>query len=107
MISRPAHRRPVPSIPLSARRGEEGATLVIALVVMISIGVLTASVVTFANTSTRSIQLYKNKRTEQYAGDSAMKAAINWVATRSDVGLDPKLPVTVPACVTTQNALVN
>lgn len=87
-------------------RGQAGAALVIALVVMLVMGVLVAAVLAYSTTSSGSIRNYRNQRDARYAGDAALKAAINYVATNPVLARDGTLGLNDPACITTQNVVL-
>ena len=81
------------------RHSERGAALVIALVMIIVLGVILAGLLTYAGTSVSSDRTYSTIRKERYAGDSAIRAAINWVRDQPKLARDPALSVNDPACV--------
>jgi len=86
--------------------GERGAALIIALVVMLVMGVLVASVSMFAATSVASTRSYRIQRDERYGGDSAIKTAVNWAATQPTAGRDPNLGLASTPCILNTTAKV-
>lgn len=70
-------------------RGEQGSTLVTVMVVVAVLALIIAALVGLTNTSQRATRAFKAQRTERYDGDAAIKAAVNWAATKADVGRDP------------------
>ena len=95
------------SVPRPARSDERGASLIIALVVMLVMAVLVSGVIAYATTSVKSLDAFRQKRTETYAGDGAIKSAINWVASDQTTGLDPALGLTQDPCLTNQSVTVH
>ncbi len=82
-----------------ARHSEAGAALVIALVMIVVFGVILAGLLTYAGTSVSTDRTYSTIRKQRYAGDSAIRAAINWVRDQPKLARDPALSVNDPACV--------
>jgi hypothetical protein len=61
------------------RRGDRGASLVLALAVMLAIGGILGGLVTFLNTSNRVSLSLQSSRNRQYAADAAIEQAIRLV----------------------------
>jgi hypothetical protein len=68
-------------------KGEEGAGLIIALVVIVVIGFAAAALATFGNVSFRLTQSVRSERSAQYAADGAVEAAINNIRGNADLGV--------------------
>lgn len=71
------------------RRGQEGSALVTVLVVFAVLVIIVSALVGLSVTSQRSTRAFKTQRTERYEGDAAIKAAVNWASTKTNVGRDP------------------
>ena len=67
-----------PRRPLSAR-GEQGAALIIALVFMLTMGLLVGVLVTLADTNLLASANLEAQRTGQYAADGALETAVQTV----------------------------
>lgn len=98
-----SHQRPV----RRRRRNDDGATLIIAMVVMLVMGVLVSSVAMYATTASRGVESYRVQRDERYAGDAAIKTAVNWASTQPDVGRDPSLGLSSTPCIMATTAVVD
>lgn len=70
-------------------RGQAGASLMFALGVLLFTGMIIAAIVSFASTNQNTIATYDDVRESRYAGDGAIKAAINWAKDNPDVAVDP------------------
>lgn len=71
----------------------------IALAVMLVMGIILASLTSFLDANQRSAKGYRAQREDTYAGDGAMKTAINWLSTDPNLGRDPSLSTTDPDCI--------
>lgn len=71
-------------------RGQQGSTLVTALIVVAVLALIISALVGFANTSQRATTAFKEQREQRYEGDAAIKAAVNWASKKADVGRDPE-----------------
>ncbi|MGN6693259.1 MAG: hypothetical protein ACTHN0_03705 [Aquihabitans sp.] len=60
----------------AARRGESGAVLFLALVFLTVIGLLTAALLSYAYTGTKTLTAYRLERTRRYAADSALVSTV-------------------------------
>ncbi|WP_426574841.1 hypothetical protein [Aquihabitans sp. McL0605] len=98
MRSRVSHHRLAGTDRLR-RCSERGAALVIALVMIIVLGVILAGLLTYSGTSVSSDRTYSTIRKQRYAGDNAIRAAVNWVRDQPKLARDPALSVNDPACV--------
>ncbi|MCB0963402.1 MAG: hypothetical protein KDA98_08885 [Acidimicrobiales bacterium] len=78
---------------------QRGASLVIALVMILVLGVVLTAVLSYANTTVRVTRTYQKQRVERYAGDGAIEAAINYVRGQALMGRDPDYAASDPPCV--------
>ncbi|MBX3313996.1 MAG: hypothetical protein KF906_06730 [Actinobacteria bacterium] len=92
-VSHRGHRRPI------VQAGQEGSSLIIALACLMVMAVILSSLVSYAAANQKSTVAYRTQRDERYAGDAAIKSAINWAQTNALVGRDPELNLNDPACV--------
>ena len=70
-----------------AAAGERGAVLVLALVFLTVIGTLTAFLISYAFTGTKSLAAYRIERTRRYAADSALHVAVKRLSTETGASL--------------------
>jgi type II secretory pathway pseudopilin PulG len=80
-------------------RSQQGSTLLVLLVLVVILGLLFGSVLGFATTNNNSVRAYRSLRAFRYAGDGAIKAAVNWAKDQPTVGRDPSLNPGDPACI--------
>lgn len=76
------------------RRDERGASLIIALAVIMFLSIIAAAVLTYAEVSYRSTASFRDQRDERYAGDGAIAASVNYARGNGDVAVDPDLSST-------------
>src|SRR5688572_30106576 len=93
-------RRPRPTLITTQRlQDQQGASLVIALVLILVLGVTLSAVLAFVTTNFRTSNIYRQQRDERYAGDAAIEAAINYVRTKPTMGRDPNYASSDPPCI--------
>ncbi|MFN8017446.1 MAG: hypothetical protein U0P45_04910 [Acidimicrobiales bacterium] len=80
-------------------RREQGASLVLALALMLVLGVVLSAVIAYANTNYRAANTYRRQRVSRYAGDGALEAAVNYVRGQAKMGRDPNYASSDPPCV--------
>ena len=80
--------------PDRLRRGERGASLVIALVFISVFGLILIALGNFASTGSASSGAFREQRATNYATDAALEAAVNRVAHDQNMGIDPTLSPT-------------
>jgi hypothetical protein len=81
-------------------RNESGASLIMALAVMLAMGVVVAALASYAQTNHRTTVSYRAIREQRYAGQAAIAQLVNWAKDDPAVGRDRDLPLTHPDCVT-------
>ncbi len=64
---------------LQSRRGEEGAILIFALIVMVVVALLLGALATFSSNDIKNAGNFQQERKVEYAGDGAVDAAIQAV----------------------------
>jgi hypothetical protein len=79
-------------------RDEGGSALVIALVMISVLAVGSAALLSFAEVSIRTTVAVQSQGAKAYAADGAVQAAINYVRSRSTLGLDPQFTGNVNQC---------
>ena len=79
-------------------RGQQGVSLVIVIAFMGIVSVFLVALIAFSSTATKSAASNASAQTKRFAADSALKAAINYVAKTPDVGRDTGLFPGDPAC---------
>ena len=82
-------------------RSQAGSTLIMVLIFTSVLTIIIGALVGFANVNQRAVRAYRDLRTDRYAGDEAIKTAVNWVKDRNDVARDPSIFPSDPACVYT------
>ncbi len=92
-MTRDVGARPRSSALAHPRDGERGASLIIALAVLVCLGVIGAAVATYAQVSISTTRHFRNQRDERAAGEGAVNAAINWAKKNPKVAVDPALGV--------------
>jgi Tfp pilus assembly protein PilX len=101
-----APRRPV------RNRGEQGTALIVALVFMLSMGLLIGVLVTLADTNLLATANLASQRTGQYASDAALETAVQAVRykgpadTATACGSSSVVSVTIPTAGADQNLTV-
>ena len=84
------------------RRDQQGASLIMVILVVALVGIILASLVAYLNVSHATSPVYASVRDLRYAGDSAIKQAINWAKDVDSVAVDPAyLPAAADSCVYT------
>ena len=71
--------------------GEQGATLILALVFLATIGLMAIAILGFGDASMRATGAYREERGKNYSADGALDAAINRVRSDPTIGRDPAL----------------
>ena len=84
---------------LCGNHGEAGSALVVVLVILAVMTVAIAGLVALSATNNATAAAYRDVRTDRYAGDGAIEAAVNWAKDQPRVGRDPSLNSSDPACV--------
>lgn len=69
--------------------GQAGASLLIALGVLAFLMAIVGAMVALNSGSTKRVKAYENVREARYAGDGAIKAAVNWAKDNPNVAVDP------------------
>lgn len=83
----------------SRRAGQSGASLIIVLIAVVLASLTIAGLTTIVNTNHRAEGGYRNVRLARYAGDGAIKQAVNWAKSNNDVAIDPDYdPASPEAC---------
>ena len=88
------------------RRGEEGAALIIALVFILTMGLLAGVLVGLADTNLLATSNLEAQRVGQYAADGALEVAVQTVRYGSNCGTTSGLSVTIPTSGSTQDLTV-
>jgi Tfp pilus assembly protein PilX len=94
------------------RRGEDGTALIIALVFMLTMGLLTGVLVTLVGTNLMATTNLQSQRVGQYAANGALEVAVQNVrymsprATAANCGNTSGLEVPIPTSGSTQNLTV-
>lgn len=70
-------------------QGERGASLVLALCMVLVLAVTLSAVLAYTRVIYKTTPIYTKQRTERYAGDGAIETAINHVRNNLDQGMDP------------------
>ena len=92
------HRRAT-LVTTKRMHGQRGASLVIALAMLLVLGVVLSAVLAYANTNSRVSNTYRKQRVDRYAGDGALEAGINYVRGQALMGRDPDYAASDPPCV--------
>lgn len=79
-------------------RGQLGGSLYLALVAMVLISILLITVSGFAATVNKAARPYLSNQQKKAAGDSALKAAINYVSRNTNLGRDASTYPADPTC---------
>lgn len=82
----------------SRQRGQQGASLVIAMIVLVVLSTIVLALASFARTAVKATSPYASSQTKRYAADSGLKAAINYVAKSTNLGRDSATFPNDPAC---------
>lgn len=69
-------------------RGQRGSALLMALAVLVVIVVVATAIAGFVSVNYRAMATEKAAVDDMYAGDGALKAAVNWAKTNPDAALD-------------------
>ncbi len=67
---------------------QRGISLLLALTFLLSVGVMLAALITYADTGVRSAKNFRYERTIRYAADTAMESGIAWAKDKPKVGID-------------------
>lgn len=93
-------RRHRPSLVTTERlRNERGASLVIAMVLILVLGVTLSAVLAYSDAASRSSNVYRKQRVDRYAADAALEAGIDYLATQPNMGREPGYSSSDPPCV--------
>jgi hypothetical protein len=82
------------------RQDEDGAVLVLALILIMILAVGLAAVLWFSDTSIRATEAIRTQGDQTYADTGAVDAAINGIRANSSMGVDPSIPGATPCTVT-------
>src|SRR3954454_17803130 len=80
--------------PERLRRGERGASLVIALVFISVFGLILLALGDFATTGSKATGALREQRATNYPTDSALESAGTRLTHHSNIGIDPALSPT-------------
>lgn len=70
-------------------RDQSGASLLFVLMLVMVGGIIMIALSTYASTSAKTTQSFNDVRAERYAGDGAIKTAVNWIKDNPGVAVDP------------------
>jgi hypothetical protein len=81
-------------------RGQSGASLIFVLALIGLFAVTSVALAAYASSNARATQAYDDVRADRYAGDGAIKTAINWIKDTPGVAIDPLYaPASAEECV--------
>jgi len=66
-----------------------GASAVFALGVLLFTTIVVSALVEFTKVNLKAVESYQHVRTDRYAGDGAIKAAVNWAKDNPNVAVNP------------------
>lgn len=78
-----------PRVELERRKGQSGSALMLTLAAVAVISVVAAAIGSYVLTNYRVMQVEQSAAEDIYAGDGAVKTAVNWARTNPDAALDP------------------
>lgn len=94
----PRHRRAT-LVTTERLRGERGASLVVALALILVLAVSLSAVLAYTTTVWNASNTYRDQRVDRYSADAAIEAAIDYVRDQPDMGRDPEYSDADPPCV--------